>query len=650
MEKLSNNTIFSAGLSESPAQNTKRTIPLPVVKRAKSAGAAGEAWLADLDHMIAELEERWNISVGDSLRGGTHAFVACATGANGEQCVLKIDMPENLGGEFLNSIAALKTANGQGYVKLYAYDLKKKACLLERLGKPVDQLGYTVYEQLRIICYTLQQSWKIPAVNTGFPSGYESIAWFREFIGEAWEIQKYPCSQRVIERAFCFLSARERAINPAEFVLLHGDAHGGNTLKARSGTRFKLIDPDGIFYEKAYDLGVLMREWIDEYQPNPLQAGKERCSYLHRLTGAPAQAIWEWGYLQTVSTAFVLLRIGQEETGQKMLQVAECWAHENVKAAIVPEQRAVEDLANFLLAEYGFVMWSIVPAERGFYGETWKAQTDRGVFFLKIDYWQHHQESYQCGLAVMQYMAENGISFIPKVVKTKNGRMWSRFKNGVAAVLTYVQGTSLETCSAERLYGCLAEIYRLKTGGIKLKAETFGIEPITTFQNLRHMPGLPAEAVKALDRKERVISWCAERLKRFSAVCRGDQENFYITHGDAGGNCILNGDRLFIVDWDSAMLAPIERDAWIFVCDRQQLNQINAVLAEKGVGYILEPKRLGYYCYSFFFCYLNEYLKALINTTDAEQKTTITKNLVQYLAESWIYKRLNAADRISIDL
>lgn len=91
----------------------------------------------------------------------------------------------------------------------------------------------------------------------------------------------------------------------------------------------------------------LCREWIDEYQPNPLQAGKERCSYLHRLTGAPAQAIWEWGYLQTVSTALCCCRLGKKKQGQKMLQVAECWAHENVKATIVPEQRAVEDLAIF---------------------------------------------------------------------------------------------------------------------------------------------------------------------------------------------------------------------------------------------------------------------------------------------------------------
>ena len=53
-------------------------------------------------------------------------------------------------------------------------------------------------------------------------------------------------------------------MNPAEFVLVHGDAHGNNTLQDLSEENaFKLVDPDGIFYEKAYDLGVLMREWTE---------------------------------------------------------------------------------------------------------------------------------------------------------------------------------------------------------------------------------------------------------------------------------------------------------------------------------------------------------------------------------------------------
>lgn len=89
------------------------------------------------------------------------------------------------------------------------------------------------------------------------------------------------------------------------------------------------------------------------------------------------------------------------------------------------------------------------------------------------------------------------------------------------------------------------------------------------------------------------------------------------------------------------MLAPIERDAWIFIYDRQQLDKINVILAENGIDYMLEQNRLCYYCYYFFFYYLTEYLKAMVNAKNEEQRAMIIKSLIEYLTDSWIYKRLD---------
>ena len=55
---------------------------------------------------------------------------------------------------------------------------------------------------------------------------------------------------------------------------------------------------------------------------------------------------------------------------------------------------------------------------------------------------------------------------------------------------------------------------------------------------------------------------------------------------------ILNDNQLFLVDWDSCLLAPIERDAWIFICDREETEKINALLAENRIDYRLEQNRL----------------------------------------------------------
>ena len=243
-------------------------------------------------------------------------------------------------------------------------------------------------------------------------------------------------------------------------------------------------------------------------------------------------------------------------------------------------------------------------------------------------------------------MTDSGISFVPKIIKTKSGHLYSGFCQGTAVAFEYVPGEFCENCPTEQLYRCLAEIYRLKTDGIELETETFGTEQMDTFYRLKNRQELSADVKKALVEKEPVFAGYAERLRAFAAVCKDDKENFRITHGDAGGSCILNGERLFLVDWDSVMLAPIERDAWILICDKKQLETVNLILAENGMDYRLEQNRLCYYCYQFFFYYLNEYMKSIADADTEERKAKNSRDLIAYLDDSWIYRRLKAADKI----
>lgn len=302
-------------------------------------------------------------------------------------------------------------------------------------------------------------------------------------------------------------------------------------------------------------------------------------------------------------------------------------------------------LIRFLGREYDLQVTDILPAKRGFYGETWDIRAGSGRYFLKIDYMEHHKESYRNSLSVVRYMTDSGISFVPKIIGTKNGHLCADFRNGTAAVFEYVSGELRDDCPVEQLYDCLAKVYRLKTDGIEIETETFGTEQLDTFQRLKALPELPAGVKKSLAQKESVISGYAERLNELSTVCKGDMRSFHITHGDAGGNCVLNEGRLFLVDWDSVMLAPIERDAWIFLCDKEQLENINSALERNGIAYRLESSRLCYYCYWFFFYYLNEYIKSIVDAESDERKTEISESLIAYLNDCWIYKRLETADK-----
>lgn len=303
-----------------------RMIPDVVVGRALSLGCLGETWLKNLDQAISDLEGQWRIRVGEAMSGGSHAFVGFADGLDGGRFVLKVDIPDCSDEDFMNEVRTLQIAGGEGYVRLYAFDVQRRATLLERLGPRLATMDLPVDRQMEIICKALMQTWSMPVGEIRLPDGMDSIRWFRSFISDTWESLGHPCPKIVIDRAMEYLDSREEHLNPDEYVLIHGDAHNNNTLQSLTAQdHYKLIDPDGLFYEPAYDLGVLMREWPEEYGEYPMKRGLERCAYLSRLTGVDARGIWEWGYLQTVSTSLVLLQIGQTDLAEQMLRTALAW-------------------------------------------------------------------------------------------------------------------------------------------------------------------------------------------------------------------------------------------------------------------------------------------------------------------------------------
>ena len=280
---------------------------------------------------VHELEQEWQVIVGSSLAGGSEAYVAQARTSDGSKAILKVAIPEFNGNTVLaNEITALTVVDGHGYVRLLRSDLSRRALLLEPLGMPLLDLGYSIRAQIDIICTTLRESWLPISSETRLPSGADMAQWLAKFIADLWEHLDRPCSKPALDMALSFTQARVRAFDPESAVLVHGDAHNGNTLQnlsqnAQTPTSFKLIDPDGLVAEAAYDLGVLMRVWLDELMTDPVSIGRERCAYLSRLTGADTQAIWQWGFIQCMSTGLLLMRMGQEQSGIQMLKVAEAW-------------------------------------------------------------------------------------------------------------------------------------------------------------------------------------------------------------------------------------------------------------------------------------------------------------------------------------
>lgn len=310
------------------ARSYQSELPNPVRMRALSLGEEGRQWLAALDDFVRQLAGQWQIEIGAVLSGGSESLVALAQLADGRESVLKIGLPGS--SDLVTEAKVLRLAAGQGYAALIEHDADHNAMLVERLGSRLSSKVHSTEGRIRAICNTLQEAW-IPLDSAhGLMTGAQKAAWLATFINEKWRFLGYPCDKETVERALAFAEERADAYSPANSVLVHGDAHAENTLLAagvvnhEETPRYKFIDPDGLFAEKACDLAAIMRDWSHELVVGEtLRLCQERCDLLAELTGVDAHAIWQWGFVERVSTGLVLLEIGLKSEGLEILAVAD---------------------------------------------------------------------------------------------------------------------------------------------------------------------------------------------------------------------------------------------------------------------------------------------------------------------------------------
>ena len=303
--------------------NYAAELPDIVRSRVASRGAEGRAWLDGLDATVQALSDRWGLTAGRVLHGGSEALVLDVACADATPAVLKLCLPDDTG--IVNERLTLRLAAGRGYAKLLQEDEGSGAMLLERLGSTVASSVAGDQAQMAAILDTLEHAWIPMAEPQGLTSAAAKADWLENFIASTWPRLGEPCNRATVERAFEFARSRRDAYRPNAGFLLHGDAHEENTLAdpAHPGS-YKLIDPDGMCGEKACDLATLMRDWN-----GPLggadcrQAALARCHWLAEATDSEPEAVWQWGFVERVSTGLVMLDLGMRAEGEETLRIAD---------------------------------------------------------------------------------------------------------------------------------------------------------------------------------------------------------------------------------------------------------------------------------------------------------------------------------------
>ena len=288
----------------------------------------GDRWVAELPGTVAAMEDRWGITAGAALTGGTSAYVGLARTADGDDVVLKVSVPDP---DFADEIGTLERAGGRGYVRLLAYDEAERAMLLEALGTSLDRSGLPPDEQIAIMARLLAQAWTVTRAATGGSAEpTDKASSLARLVRQNAGKTDHSFPPHVVDQALLYADRRAAAFRPGSCVLLHGDAAPANALAAlvtRPGaeTGYLLVDPDGFAGDPAYDVGVALRDWHPELlaADDPGRLARRYAELLAAGSGLDAQEVWEWGYLERVSTGLYVLAFGAIDQARPFFRTAE---------------------------------------------------------------------------------------------------------------------------------------------------------------------------------------------------------------------------------------------------------------------------------------------------------------------------------------
>lgn len=304
-------------------------LPESVRVKAHAQGPEGDQWLDDLPALVEQIEAEWDVDVTSVMHGGSSGLVADVSTHVGTQAVLKIAIPDGLRGNspFGNELQALLLGRGLGYALVLRHDLRRRAVLLEKLGPPLASLRLAAEVEIAAIAATLGEGWRQVPQPWPLPSGLQKAGWLADDIAQSLTTLPHSCHAQTATTALAFARARAEAFTPSIAVLIHGDAHPYNVLldpSDPSGSVFKLIDPEGMVSEPAHDLAIPLRQFnADGLSGQPLRdRAIELCTVLSESAQLDPRPIWEWAFVERVTTGLFLARLGNESDAANIFQVA----------------------------------------------------------------------------------------------------------------------------------------------------------------------------------------------------------------------------------------------------------------------------------------------------------------------------------------
>jgi streptomycin 6-kinase len=209
-------------------------------------------WLERVPDLVAECVEEWGLRLGEPYEPGAAGYTVRVELPDDTPAVLKLIYPHR---EAEHEGEALRVWDGDGAIRLLAYDEARWAMLIERCDPGTLLVKADPDLALDVLIGLLPRLWK--PVGEPFRPLADEAAWWIDYLPTEWERAGKPFEPQILDGAIERLGAL--ANSQGEQVLLHQDLHADNVLAAQR-EEWLVIDPKPLAGEREFAVAPIVRD------------------------------------------------------------------------------------------------------------------------------------------------------------------------------------------------------------------------------------------------------------------------------------------------------------------------------------------------------------------------------------------------------
>jgi len=301
-------------------------------------------------------------------------------------------------------------------------------------------------------------------------------------------------------------------------------------------------------------------------------------------------------------------------------------------------KKAIEDA-------YGFHISESVDAPRQYVAEThFITTTDGNKYFCKIVNRPLFIQEIVPGLAGLEQIHQLGVERITYPIRGSHG-LYLLVGGELVVVYNFVEGQqSFEYSMYEfgKFIGELQNVTKYITVDVGVEEFVFPYEDQIEAQIEAGLTYEGDDEVflhlrEILKRYEDEFRFYMSELRRLIPLCRNQNPELVLSHGDIPGNVMIRShDDLTVIDWDELILAPVERDIWM----TRHHDDFRKGYATSRPNTDINTDMCTFYLYKYYFRSMAHFLADIFSDRDLEYRKKYLDDLERYF-RGWMIRYFN---------